>query len=95
MKTLHHTEVIRRPVTSEKTTFLGQRRNTYTFEVHSKCDKQEIKDAVEKLYSVHVTHVRTVRVPGKPKRSRSGYRTTPEWKKALVTVAENERIDIY
>ncbi len=70
---LHETEVIKAPVISEKSNFLASAKNTYTFEVDKSADKLQIKAAIEKIYSnVRVVDVRTVNVPGKPRRTRSG-----------------------
>ncbi len=88
-------EIIKRPLVSEKTTFLGTHRNAYTFEVDSRADKQLVKQAVEQLYNVKVTDVRTIVVPGKSKRTRSGYKTLSSWKKAVVQVDPQQKIDIF
>jgi len=92
---LQDTEVIKAPLISEKTTFLANVRNAYTFEVDKKADKGQIKSAIEKLYNVKVVDVRTVNVAGKPRRTRSGEKTTPQWKKAIVKLDENSKIDLF
>ena len=92
---LHDTEVIKAPVISEKTTFLANVKNAYTFEVYKKATKDEIKGAIERLYNVKVLEVRTVNVPGKPQRTRSGYKTTSEWKKAIVKLHPDNKIDLF
>jgi len=92
---LHETEVIKAPLISEKTTFLANAKNAYTFEVDKKADKTLIKHAIEKLYNVKVVSVRTVNVPGKPKRIRSGEKTTSAWKKAVVQVHADHKIDLF
>ena len=92
---LHDTEVIKAPLISEKTTFLANVKNAYTFEVDKKADKAQIRSAVEKLYNVKVLDVRTVNVPGKPKRTRSGEKTTGAWKKAVVQVHPDQKIDLF
>jgi large subunit ribosomal protein L23 len=63
--------------------------------VDKKASKEEIRTAVEKLYKVKVATVRTLNVAGKPRRTRSGYKTTPEWKKALVTLEADNKIDLF
>jgi len=78
---LHDTEVIKAPLISEKSTFLANVKNAYTFEVDKSATKGQIKAAIEKLYNVKVVGIRTVRVAGKPRRTKSGYATTPLWKK--------------
>jgi large subunit ribosomal protein L23 len=92
---LHETEVIKAPVISEKATFLANERNAYTFEVDKQADKDQIKAAIEKLYNVKVVDVRTVRVPGKPRRTRAGFVTTPTWKKAVVKLHPDHKIDLF
>ena len=69
---LHETEVIKRPLVSEKSSFLAQSKNSYTFEVDKKAYKEQIKAAIEKLYNVKVVGVRTANVAGKPYRTRAG-----------------------
>jgi len=92
---LHLTEVIKRPVISEKSSFLASNKNAYTFEVDRKADKTLIKKAIEELYNVKVVEVRTVRVAGKPRRTRTGYDTTAEWKKAIVELHSDHKIDLF
>lgn len=92
---LHETEIIKAPLISEKTTFLANAKNAYTFEVDKSSTKDQIKAAVEKLYSVKVVGVRTVNVAGKPRRTRKGYKTTGEWKKAVVQVHPDQKIDLF
>ena len=86
--------VIIRPVVSERTfDLMGQ--NKYTFEVAKDAPKEEIRDAVEKIFNVHVTKVNTMNVRGKMKRVRYQAGMTRSWKKAVVTVAEGESIEIF
>jgi len=92
---LHETEVIKAPVISEKSTFLANTRNAYTFEVDKSADKPTIRAAIEKLYNVKVLDVRTVRVAGKPRRTKTGEVTTPWWKKAIVKLHPDNKIDLF
>lgn len=92
---LHATEVIKAPVISEKSTFLANVKNAYTFEVDKKADKPEIKAAIEKLYNVKVVALRTVNVAGKPRKTRSGEKTTSAWKKAIVQLHPDNKIDLF
>ncbi len=92
---LNLAEIIKRPLVSEKTTFLGMQRNAYSFEVDDRADKQLIKQAIEQLYSVKVIGVLTIVVPGKCKRTRSGHKTLPSWKKAVVQVHPDQKIDMF
>jgi len=92
---LHETEIIKAPIISEKSTFLANSRNAYTFEVDKSADKEQIKAAIEKLYSVKVVGIRTIRVAGKPRRTRAGEKTTPWWKKAIVKLHADNKIDLF
>jgi large subunit ribosomal protein L23 len=90
--------VLKRPLLTEKMT--GQARlGKYAFEVARTANKVEIGKAVEKMYSVNVTSVRTMTTLGKKKskniKGRIVSGMTPTTKKAIVTVAEGEVIDIY
>lgn len=92
---LHATEIIKRPLISEKSTWAANSRNSYTFEVDRSADKTQIKKAVEELYKVKVEDVRTVRVLGKSKRTKKGFSTPTEWKKAIVKLNEQSKIDLF
>ena len=86
--------VIIRPVVSERTfDLMGQ--NKYTFEVAKDAPKEEIRDAVEKIFNVHVVKVNTVNVKPKNKRVRFVQGKTRTWKKAIVTIDEGESIEIF
>ncbi|RJP68447.1 MAG: 50S ribosomal protein L23 [Candidatus Abyssobacteria bacterium SURF_17] len=87
--------IIRRPVVSEKATLLSEKQNKYVFEVAPNANKIQVKKAVEDLFKVSVTKVRTMRVPGKQKRVRLQVGRTPEWKKAIVTLKEGDRIELF
>ena len=87
-------QVIIRPVVSEKTYVLAT-AGKYTFRVHDKAHKTQIKQAVEELFDVKVLEVATMSVKGKPKRRgySAGYRRS--WKKAIVQVREGDSIPIF
>ena len=87
--------VIIRPLVTEKTTHLQQTRNEYAFEVHREANKQQIARAIEELYSVRVNDVRTMNRKGKPRRAKHRMTTTGEWKRAIVVLAEDSRIDLF
>lgn len=87
-------DVIIRPIVSERS-FDLMAENKYTFEVHKDADKREIADAVEKIFNVKVVKVNTMKVKGKPKRVRYQVGYTRSWKKAVVTLAEGDSIEIY
>ena len=92
---LHETEVIKAPLISEKSTYLANVRNAYCFEVDKKADKEQIKSAIEKLFNVKVLEVRTANVAGKPRRTRAGERTSASWKKAIVKLHPDNKIDLF
>ena len=91
----HLYDVIRRPVTTERNTDL-MAEGRYTFEVSPDANKIQIKEAVEKAFDVKVVAVNTLNVHRKRRRERTrfrGYR--PGWKKAIVTLAPGDKIDIF
>lgn len=87
-------EVIIRPVISERSFDLMD-QGKYTFEVARTAPKEEIAEAVEKLFGVHVRKVNTLWVRPKTKRVRYQAGKTRTWKKAVVTLAPGEQIEIY
>ena len=86
--------VIIRPVVSERS-FDLMNQNKYTFEVAKQAPKEEIAGAVEKLFGVHVVKVNTISVKPKTKRVRYQAGKTRSWKKAIVTVAEGDSIELF
>jgi large subunit ribosomal protein L23 len=92
---LHDTEVIKKPLISEKSTFLANVKNAYSFEVDKKADKAQIKAAIEKLYNVKVVGIRTANVEGKTRRTKTGFKKTREWKKAIVQLHADNKIDLF
>jgi large subunit ribosomal protein L23 len=89
-----HRDVLLAPVVSEKSYGLLD-ENKYTFLVHPDANKTEIKIAVEKVFGVKVNGVNTINREGKRKRSRTGFGRRNATKRAIVTVAEGDRIDIF
>jgi large subunit ribosomal protein L23 len=87
-------DVIIRPVISEKSYNLLD-QNKYTFEVHPKANKTEIRQAVEKIFNVRVTGVNTIKVPPKPKRQGWTSGRTAARKKAIVTLAPGHSIEFF
>ena len=86
--------VIIRPVVTERS-FDFMEQGKYTFEVARTAPKEEIRDAVEKIFGVHVVKVNTVNVKPKNKRVRMQQGKTRQWKKAIVTLKEGESIEIF
>jgi large subunit ribosomal protein L23 len=89
-----HRDVLLAPVISEKSYGLLD-ENKYTFLVHPDANKTQIKISVEKVFGVKVIGVNTINRQGKRKRTRFGYGTRNATRRAIVTVAEGDRIDIF
>ena len=87
-------DVIVRPVVSEASYDMME-QNKYTFEVAKQAHKEEIAAAVEKLFNVHVLKVNTINVKPKTKRVRYVPGKTRSWKKAIVTLAEGDSIQLF
>jgi large subunit ribosomal protein L23 len=87
-------DVLLAPVVSEKSYGLLD-ENKYTFLVTPDANKTEIKIAVESVFKVRVTDVNTLNRQGKKRRTRYGYGKRPDTKRAIITVAPGERIDIF
>jgi len=85
-------DILQLHMMTEKSIILKEKENAYVFRVHKKANKMEIKNAVEKTFSVKVHLVRTMVMPGKPKRlGRFEGRTGP-WKKAIVILKKDQKI---
>jgi large subunit ribosomal protein L23 len=93
------TEIIFKPIVTEKLTILGEKLNRYGFVVDKRANKIEIKKAVEGLYGVTVASVNTMTYPGKLKSrfTKSGAieGRRNSYKKAIITLNEGEKIDFY
>jgi large subunit ribosomal protein L23 len=89
-------DIIIRPVVSEKS-YAAFDANIYTFVVAGDANKIEIRQAVEAIFGVKVTNVNTVNRKGKRKRNRrtGGYGTRPDSKRAIVSLAEGDTIEIF
>jgi large subunit ribosomal protein L23 len=87
--------VLRRPLITEKSNLMKEEFNQIAFEVDRRANKIEIKEAVKKLFNVHVVKVRTFTMLGKRKRMGRTEGRTSNWKKAIVTLKEGERIDFF
>lgn len=92
-------EILVRPIVTEKMTAQGESLNSYGFVVDKKANKLQIKKAVEAMYGVTVESVNTIRVAGKRKAryTKAGFieGKTESYKKAIVTVAKEDKIDFY
>ncbi len=87
-------QVIIRPVVSEKSYALIA-QNKYTFRVHDDAHKTQIRQAVEEIFDVSVTEVRTIKLRPKPKRRGWTAGRTRGWKKAIVELAPGDRIELF
>lgn len=87
-------DVIVRPIVSEKS-YAGLERNSYTFLVDPRANKTEIKEAIQRIWDVRVTSVNTLKRRGKVKRRGWTRGRRPDEKRAIVTLAEGDRIEIF
>ena len=94
VKIRDHRDILLAPVVSEKSYGLLD-ENKYTFLVAPDANKTEIKIAVESIFKVKVTGVNTINRQGKKRRTRAGWGKRPDTKRAIVSVADGERIDIF
>ncbi|GHC70040.1 MULTISPECIES: 50S ribosomal protein L23 [Nocardiopsis] len=94
MRIADHRDIIVEPVISEKSYGLMD-ENKYTFIVRPDANKTQIKIAIEKIFEVKVTSVNTINRKGKRKRTRFGFGKRPDTKRAIVSVADGQRIDIF
>lgn len=87
--------VVKRPVVTEKSALIKESLNQVVFEVDRRANKKMIKEAVEKLFKVTVIRVHTSMVTGKAKRYGKAVGRHPDWKKAVVTLKEGSRIEVF
>ena len=87
-------EVLRRPLITEKSTLLKE-HDRYAFEVDKKANKHQIKAAVETAFKVNVVKVNVITVPGKMRRMGRRQIMTPAWKKAVVTLESDQKIEFF
>jgi large subunit ribosomal protein L23 len=93
-------DIIKKPVLTEKSNLLSEKNNAYTFIVDKNANKIQIKNAIEKLYNVAVDSVNTMNYGGGKKKMKQtskgiSYQRNKLYKKAIVTVAEGDIIDLY
>ena len=88
-------QVVLRPLVTEKGTHQSTRYNTYAFAVSLLATKTQIESAVSELFNVRVETVRTMVCKGKSARFRTSIGKQPDWKKALVTLHEEDRIEFF
>jgi len=89
------TEVLKRPLITEKATLMKEIVNAVSFAVDSRANKKQIQEAVEKLFKVKVVDVKTMNVPGKTKRRGRTVGRRPGWKKAVVMLKPGDKIEFF
>jgi large subunit ribosomal protein L23 len=88
-------QVILRPLVTEKGFHKAERYNQYAFEVNRLASKEDIRQAVEEMFDVKVVRVNTQNRIGKPRRTKSRIGRTKAWKKAIVTLDSEHRINFF
>jgi large subunit ribosomal protein L23 len=88
-------DVILAPVISEKSMNDIEKNNIYTFKVDSRANKIEVRNAVEEIFNVKVLKVNTINVSGKKRRLGIHQGKTPDWKKAMVKLSKDDRIELF
>lgn len=89
------TQIILKPLVTEKGTWEAQARNRYSFKVHPKANKSQVRHAVQSLYKVRVLGVSTQVRPGKSRRTRYGEVNTGTWKRATVQLHQDDKIEFF
>jgi large subunit ribosomal protein L23 len=89
---IHPRNILIAPIITEKSSNQIASQNTYTFKVSINANKIEIAKAIENIFSVRVLAVNTIRMMGKPKRLGRYNGKRPDWKKAIVTLREGDKI---
>lgn len=87
--------IIIKPLVTEQDIHFANTKNAYSFEVNKKANKVQIRNAVQRLYNVKVSDVRTANVKGKPRRRGRSFGTTKSWKKAVVVLHPDYHIDLF
>lgn len=89
------TDIILKPIITEKTSIDTEKNNRYGFIVQLRTNKNQIKEAVEKLYDVKVLNIKTSVLPGKVKRTGKSVKKSSKTKKAFVQLKEGQRIEFF
>lgn len=88
-------DIVKRARLTEKSSALKEKHNQYVFEVDLKATKKDIRFAIEKIFNKKVDSVNTLRVTGKKKRERTvNFGKKPNWKKAIVTLRDGEKLEL-
>lgn len=91
---MNYNEVLIKPVITEKATIISE-QNKYVFKVAQKANKDQIKLAIKAIYKVDAVKINIVNVRGKERRLRLGTGFTAAWKKAIVTIKDGEKIELF
>lgn len=92
---LHATQIVKRPLVTEKSAWEGAARNRYSFLVDRRANKHQIRTAVAQIYGVRVVSVRTLIRKGFSYRTRRGLAHSGDWKKAVVQLHQEDKIDLF
>lgn len=92
---MNYEDILVKPLLTEKTTQATEAFNTYAFQVGLKANKNQVKEAVEKLFDVKVQSVRTSILPGSIKKAGKKVKKTSSIKKAFVTIAKDQKIELF
>ncbi len=93
--TLEPHQVIIKPLVTEKGVHRSSRHNAYSFEINKLATKEDVRNAIEKLFDVKVVKVATQNRKGKARRTKFRLGRTADWKKAVVTLHDDHRIDFF
>ncbi|MCD6262445.1 MAG: 50S ribosomal protein L23 [Deltaproteobacteria bacterium] len=88
-------QIIKEPLSTEKTTVQKSSFNKVSFKVQKRANKVEIRRAVEAIFNVKVLNIRTINVKGKKRRVGRSIGKTSDWKKAIVTLRPGQNMDIF
>ncbi len=88
-------QIVLRPLVTEKGFHKAERQNVYAFEVSTQANKDDIRHAIEELFDVTVVRVNTQNRKGKPRRNRYRQSQTKAWKKAIVKLHSEDRINFF
>jgi large subunit ribosomal protein L23 len=91
---MDYNDVIIEPILSEKSTDLGE-QSKYVFRVSIQANKHQVSKAIQEIFNVTPDKVNVMRIRGKRKRVRHQYGITPAWKKAIVTLKEGDKIELF
>ena len=87
-------DIVKKPLVTEKSTYLQDALNQYVFLVHPEANRLQVKKAVEELFKVKVENVRTMVRNGKPRKAFGRPITTRPFKRAIVTLRKGDKIDV-